>query len=89
MTAAMSVRSVTAGRGLDGGCEFVEVVGLEDAGADDRESRRICVGAVVWWTALGGCRRPLRVDLDGRALDRPGQDVPAPADRLLVSVVLL
>src|SRR5215204_7540349 len=74
--------------GLDDGGHLAEVVRAEDAGADDREHRRVDLMIVV--EAVDDSARDAqhlaRTDVGLFSVDRPGQYTLKPVDCLLVTV---
>src|SRR5215207_6026110 len=75
--------------GLDDGGHLAEVVRSEDAGADDRQHRR--VDAMIVVEAVDDSARDAqhlaRTDLGLFSVERPGQHARKPVDRLLVTVM--
>ena len=74
---------------VENGCHLAEVVGVEDAGSDDRECPGVGIAGVVEVVdcATRDAENLAGADIGRRALDRPGQDALEPVDRLLVAVV--
>jgi hypothetical protein len=80
----------TASCGLDDGGHLAEVLGAEDAGADDREHRRVDLMIVVVKAVDDSPRDAQhlsRADLGLFFTDRLGQHALKSVNRLLVSVV--